>query len=485
MPVTRRSPLRLLNPFIRKDELIIRVGGRLENATIPYNRKHPILLPKKNLLVDLIFRDTHELTMHAGPSHLLAAVRRKFWPIDGRNKARTVVHTCITCFRYRPSIAEQIMGDLPSVRVNQKRVFSNVGIDYCGPFYTKGNRKQGPTKCYLCIFVCMPTKAAHIELVSNLTTDAFVGALKRFWARRGYPSNIYCDNGTNFVGADRELRKMLQQFNTQQHKSSVAEVSSQLGIQFHFIPPRSPSFGGLWEACVKSTKEILQKVTMDVLLTHEEMITTLAQVEACLNSRPLTPLSSDPQDLEPLTPGHFIIGGPIESFPEPDLQTIPCNRLSRWQQMQRVFQEFWARWHKEYLPTLQKRYKWPGTKPNLTVGDMVLLQDDNQPPFKWSIARVVKTIPGADGNVRVADVLVGNNTTYRRSIHKLCPLPKASSGNAPPPTNVDQPETSQPSSSYSSTPLASKKGTSRCSQDDTNGWQPKSGSRYVGKAKRS
>ncbi|XP_038122101.1 uncharacterized protein LOC119770743 [Culex quinquefasciatus] len=283
----------------------------------------------------------------------------------------------------------------------------------------------------------MATKAAHLELVTDLTTEAFIAALKRFWAKRGYPQNIYCDNATNFVGADRELQRLQRQFETQQHKSAVVDVSTRLGIQFHFIPPRSPSFGGLWEACVKSAKAVLLKVTMDLALTYEEMLTTVAQVEACLNSRPLTPLSNDPNDLAPLTPGHFIIGGPLEAIPEPDLQNIPCNRLSRWQRMQRVVQDFWSRWQKEYLPTLQKRYKWPGPQPNLSVGDMVLLQDDNLPPYKWPIARVIKTIPGADGKIRVVDVLTDENT-YRRGIHRLCPLPKypkASSDNTCPNTS--------------------------------------------------
>ncbi|XP_058817876.1 uncharacterized protein LOC131681182 [Topomyia yanbarensis] len=270
----------------------------------------------------------------------------------------------------------------------------------------------------------MTTKAAHLELVTNLTTEAFIGALKRFWAKRGFPQHIYCDNATNFTGADRELKRLKRQFESQQHKTAVINESSRIGIEFHFIPPRSSSFGGLWEACVKSTKEILNKVSMDVRITYEEMLTTLAQVEACLNSRPLSPMSSDPNDMQPLTPGHFLIGGPLEAIPEPDLQHIPCNRLSRWQRMQRMFQKFWSRWYKEYLPTLQKRYKWPSPKSNLSAGDMVLLHEDNQPPFKWPIARVTKVITGEDEKVRVAEVMLDGNVTYRRGIHKLCPLPK-------------------------------------------------------------
>lgn len=154
------------------------------------------------------------------------------------------------------------------------------------------------------------------------------------------------------------------------------------------------------------------------------MTTTVAQIEACLNSRPLTPLSNDPTDLEALTPGHFLIGGPIQAIPEPDLSSLSSNRLSRWQQMQRILQIFWNRWQQEYLPTLQRLQKWPGQHPNLAVGDMVLVQEDNQPPTKWPIARVVKTIAGDDKCVRVADVLMGDNKIYRRTIRKMCPLPQ-------------------------------------------------------------
>ncbi|XP_053686409.1 uncharacterized protein LOC128735950 [Sabethes cyaneus] len=270
----------------------------------------------------------------------------------------------------------------------------------------------------------MATKAAHLELVLNLTTEAFLAALRRFCARRGYPLNIYCDNATNFVGASKELRRL---FNSQQHRQQVATQCTRDGITFHFIPPRSPSFGGLWKACVKATKHILNRVTIDVLLSQEEMTTTVAQIEACLNSRPLTPLSNDPDDLEALTPGYFLIGAPLQAIPEPDLTSLSLNRLSRWQQMQRVVQSFWSRWYKEYLPTLQKIQEWPGEHPNLSVEDMVLVQEDNLPHTKWPIARVVKTIVGDDNCVRVADVMLGDNKIYRRTIRNMCPLPQSDS----------------------------------------------------------
>ncbi|XP_055623062.1 uncharacterized protein LOC129766519 [Toxorhynchites rutilus septentrionalis] len=423
-PISNKSPLRYLRPVMFEGEKIIRVGGRLKNAPIPFDRKHPILLPKNHRFTDLVFLDAHEATLHAGPSYLLAAVRRRFWPIDGRNKARSTVHQCIVCFRNRPTFAQQAMADLPAVRVTPSRPFANIGVDFMGPVYIKPPRKHDPVKAYICVFICMVTKAVHLELVMSLTTDAFIAALIRFCSRRGYPLNIYCDNATNFVGANRALQELRVLFRSQQHQMEVAGYATRQGITFHFIPPRSPSFGGLWEACVKSAKNHLNRVTIDILLTQEEMTTIIIQIEACLNSRPLTPISNDPSDLEPLTPGHFLIGSPLQAVPEPDLTKLPSNRLSRWQNMQRNLQSFWSRWYLEYLPALQRVQRWPGPSPNLSVGDMVLVQEDNHPPTQWPIARVVKTIAGDDKRVRVADVLMGDNKIYRRSIRKMCPLPQ-------------------------------------------------------------
>ncbi|XP_055612339.1 uncharacterized protein LOC129758753 [Uranotaenia lowii] len=421
--VSQKSPLLKLRPFMDQNEQLIRVGGRLKNAPIPFDRKYPFLIPKKHFITDLIFIDAHEETLHAGPSHLLAAVRRRYWPIDGPNKARNTVHQCIVCFRNKPRFAQQVMAHLPAVRVTPSLPFTSTGVDFMGPVYLKPPRKQGPIKSYICVFVCMVTKAAHLELVMSLTSDAFIAALKRFCSRRRRPSDIYCDNATNFVGAKNQLEELRVLFLSQRHQSEIARTTARMGIAFHFIPPRSPTFGGLWEACVKSVKHHLHRVTLDVLQTQEEMTTTVAQIEACLNSRPLTPRSNDPTDLEALTPGHFLIGGPILALPEPNLTSLPSNHLSRWQDQQRVLQTLWDRWYVEYLPTLQRLQKWPGKHPNLAVGDMVLVEDNNLPPTKWPIARVLKTIVGDDACGRVADVLCDGNQIHRCSIRKMCPLP--------------------------------------------------------------
>lgn len=197
------------------------------------------------------------------------------------------------CRKAIPKPSWQLMGELPSARVNINRPFSSSGVDYCGPFYVRDRVRQNSKKykAYVAIFVCMATKAVHIELVEDLTTEAFLGALKRFTARRGKVHEIYSDNGKNFVGADRVLQQTLE---NEEFKKSVQEFVTNERTNWHFIPPRSPHQGGLWEAAVRSMKLHLKRTLGDICLIVGEMYTVLTQVKAILNSRPLIPLSEDP-----------------------------------------------------------------------------------------------------------------------------------------------------------------------------------------------
>ncbi|XP_065084798.1 uncharacterized protein LOC135707008 [Ochlerotatus camptorhynchus] len=170
-------------------------------------------------------------------------------------------------------------------------------------------------------------------------------------------------------------------------------------------------------------KHHLRRVIGNAFLPREIFSTILAQVESCLNSRPITPLSSDPNDLQALTPGHFLIGRPLDALPDPDYTSLPENRLRLWERAQRHTQHFWQRWHREYLTTLQQRYKWSSVTRNLAVGSMVMIQEESLPVLKWSLGRVVDIHPGADGMVRVASVRLPSGTVTKRAISKLCILP--------------------------------------------------------------
>ncbi|KAJ0176914.1 hypothetical protein K1T71_006923 [Dendrolimus kikuchii] len=208
----------------------------------------------------------------------------------------------------------------------------------------------------------------------------------------------------------------------QSNCNSLAEQLANEGINFHFIPAYSPHFGGIWEAGVKSTKYHLQRALGNCNLTFEELSTLLVQVEAILNSRPLTPLSSDPDDCTPLTPGHFLIGRPLTSLPQPDYQNYSISHLTRFQRIEQLRQHFWTRWSKEFVAELQQRVKWRSCKDSLKLDSLVVVKDENLPPLKWKLGRVVAVHPGSDGIVRVADIKTATGV-IRRAFNRICPLP--------------------------------------------------------------
>lgn len=410
-----------LNPFIDENGFL-RVGGRLQLSYLDYAKKHPILLSAKHRFTLLLFEAEHKRLLHAGPQMLLSSIREHYWVIGGRNLARKVAHRCVKCLRANPKPLTQIMGTLPKPRVCPQPPFYTTGLDYAGPFSIRERYGRGAkfSKCYLCIFVCFTTKAVHLEVVSDLTTEAFIATFRRFVSRRGKPLTIYSDNGSNLVGANTELKNLGQFMKNQ--SGSLSEHAANVGVSWKFIPANSPNFGGLWESGVKSCKFHLKRVMANAALTFEGFCTLLTQVEAVLNSRPLVPLSSNPNDMDVLTPAHFLIGRRLTALPDPDVKEIPLNRLSRFQHIQMLVQHFWSRWTKEYITELQCRNKWTSEKENIKIGQLVLIKDDNLPPLAWKLGRVTELFPGPDHKVRVVKIKTQCGE-IKRAISKLCPLP--------------------------------------------------------------
>lgn len=271
-----------LNIFL-DDQGLVRVGGRLHHSLLSYDKKYPLLLPRTSRLTYLIIHELHLKYLHAGLQTVQYLLHRNFWILSSKRAIRHVLSQCVRCFRVKPRSFQPLMGNLPTFRISQVKPFSHTGLDFAGPFFiTLGKTRGAKTfKAYICLFVCLAVKAIHLELVSSLTADAFIAALRRFVARRGRVSNLYSDNATNFVRANKELFAL--------YKTAVSSES----IQWHFIPPSAPHFGGIWEAGVKSVKTHLVRVTGNHLMTYEEFYTVLCQIESILNSRPLTPCSSD------------------------------------------------------------------------------------------------------------------------------------------------------------------------------------------------
>ncbi|XP_063932288.1 uncharacterized protein LOC135144238 [Zophobas morio] len=273
------------------------------------------------------------------------------------------------------------------------------GVDYGGPFILKNGhgRTQKTIKGYVAVFVCFSTRAVHIELVCECSSLAFLNALKRFISRRGQPHELHSDN--------------------------VLKSLTNMGINWQFIPPHAPHMGGIWEAAIKSVKGHLRRILGNVLLHYEEMNTILIMIEACLNSRPITPLSNDPNDLSALTPAHFLIGGPLTAPAEEDCSDIPTNRLIRYQLLEKIRQDFWRRWSREYLHSLQHRAKWqrvPARQPQ--IGDLVIICEDGIPPQQWPLGRIQELHPGSDNQCRVATVKTVRGV-HKRPVTKLCAVP--------------------------------------------------------------
>lgn len=262
----------------------------------------------------------------------------------------------------------------------------------------------------------MVTKAVHLELVSDLTSSAFLAALRRMAARRGAPSHIYSDNGTNFVGSNKILnREYLNLKSTLD--SSFYKAITDMKIQWHFNAPGWPSAGGLWEAAVKSLKYHLKRVIGEQKLTFEEYTTLLAQLEACLNARPLCPITEDPEDLEYLSPAHFLASGPTLSIIETER-----DQRTRWQLTQKIFDDIWKKWQSEYLTQLSTRSKWRHPKENLKINDVVIIHDANLPPGKWALGKITALHPEKDDYVRVV-TLKTKSGEIKRPITKISKLP--------------------------------------------------------------
>ena len=417
-----KGSLKSLNPFI--DGIgILRVGGRLQKSELSENRKHPILLPKKSNLTNLIVADSHIKTLHGGPALMLAYLRTKYWILGAKELVKSRVHKCVTCVRQSAAISNQLMGQLPAARVTPTRPFKCTGIDYAGPINIRTSKGRGhhAYKGYICLFICMATKAVHIEAVSDMTTQGFLAAFRRFVSRRGHCSDIWSDNGTNFVGASRELKKLFSAEQATLTKELADSLASQ-GTKWHFIPPYSPNFGGLWEAGIKSIKFHLRRVVGESTLTYEELSTVLTQIEACLNSRPLSRMDDNPDGLDALTPSHFLVGEPLVAVPEYNFESSTVGSLRRWQLTQRMTQQFWRRWSQEYLVMFLNRYKWSQQTPEPCIGNLVLVKEDDLPPSRWLLGRVVAKHPGNDGITRVVSLRT-KNAVIKRAISKICILP--------------------------------------------------------------
>lgn len=326
------------------------------------------------------------------------------------------------------------MAALPRSRVQIAPVFHETGVDYFGPLNVRigGPRSRTIVKTYGVVFVCMSTRSVHLELAEDLSTKGFLDVFDRFVNRRGVCRVMYSDNGTQFLGASRQMKADLTAWRSQEAHQHVADG----GTEWRFITPAAPFHGGLWEAAVRSLKKHLVKVVGVHIFTYNQLSTLLVRIEGIMNSRPLIALHDDVESGMALTPAHFLVGRSIISRPDefPDLD-VPENRLQKFQLLRKMQLQFWRLWQRDYLNELQARGKWFRPHPNLRVGDIVALKDENLPPTHWRIGRIIDVFPGQDGLVRTVEVQYNNEQlnehglhtqrTCKRPVQKLCRLIEA------------------------------------------------------------
>lgn len=389
--VAKSSPLRLLIPFIDQDGLL-RVGGRLIECksieTRPYILSHLHPVPKA------IVNDVH-CKAHVGVEWTHSLVRHRYWILKARPLIKRLMHNCVTCRKLYGKPCTQFMGNLPLERIEpNKPPFAYFGIDLFGPFYVKLNRSE--VKRYGCMVTCLVTRELHIEKLNSLDTEAFINGLRRFISRRGCPEKIFSDHGTNFVGAEAELKREVRKLS----KEELARYAVQQNFEWHFIPPSAAHMGGAWERMIGCTKRVMKGLLSgDVRLTDEILETVFAEAEFIINGRPLTKLSDDPEDPSPLTPNHLLLLRenpifPMEKFDKGD------KYKRRWKHVQHLADVFLRKWVMMYLPQLQKRVKWVDKQRNLNVGDLVLIADENTPRNIWPLGLVKLVNKGKDGLVR-------------------------------------------------------------------------------------
>lgn len=411
--VSPKSRLSSLEPFLDANG-VLRSGGRLENASLPYDTKHPVILHCKSKFAKLLARHVHVTYGHASRSFVLAYLQRKFYLVHGGIKLiRNIIKCCVYCTRMNAETVKQIMGDLPAVRTQISRPFTNCGVDFAGPFTIRcaNHRTSKHLKHYAAYFVCLTTRAVHIESVADLSTEAFMSAFQRFIARRGIPHTIWSDNATNFVGA----------------KNLILKVPSTFNIEWKFIPPRAPHHGGIWEAAVKAGKKHLLSISKGAILTEDDFKTTLASVEAILNSRPLyrRKIETNHDIIDIMTPAHFLIQSDLLSPETPD--TADITLFERHRAQRQIISQFWSIWKKAYVTLLQRKPKWTSAQQNLQPNDVVLIKEQSN-PLNWPLARVIAALPDRKGRVRIVR-LRAKGSEFVRPVQNLVRLPVESSTN--------------------------------------------------------
>jgi hypothetical protein len=313
------------------------------------------------------------------------------------------------------------MADLPPERFATDGPFSYTGVDMFGPFYVKEGRKQ--IKRFVQLFTCLSSRAIHIESTSSVDTDSFIQALRRFVARRGSVREIISDNGTNFVGANNEWKRAYKSMNHNQISDFLLSKSCDW-IEWKRTPPKASHMGGVWERQIRTVRSVLSALLREhsSSLNDESFRTLLAEAECIVNSRPLTVEDLDDPTSLPISPNTILTTKTKVVLPPPgEFQKADIYCRKRWRHVQHLANEFWYKWKKEYISSLQLRHKWQKKQPNFEMNDVVLVKDEDLPRNQWPLARVIDVFPDqGDKLVRHVKLFIPTaKSELKRPIHKL------------------------------------------------------------------
>ena len=408
---------------------IMRCNGRLSKADLPSSIKHPVLLDKGHHITSLIVQDSHKRVMHGGVKLTLTELRARFWIVQGRQFVKKLLYKCVICRKLegRPYRAPP-SPPLPEFRVKECPPFAYTGVDFAGPLYVKNH--TGPQqKVWICLYTCCVTRAIHLDLVPSLTTSAFLRSLRRFSARRGTPLLMVSDNGKTFKSAAREIKQLM-------NDPEVKQYFAKARMKWSFNLEKAPWWGGIFERLVRSVKRCLKKTIGGAILAYEELLTVVVEVESILNCRPLSYVSSEDPE-EPLTPSHLLCGRRLMSLPDSntsdspdyDIDVQPQDLSRRMQHLSNILNHFWKRWRNEYLIELRNAHRHQSqndASTAISIGDVVIVHEENQPRGKWRVGKVLDLIAGADSCVRGAVVEVrskgGKSVKLKRPVQRLYPL---------------------------------------------------------------
>ena len=407
------------------DKGLLRCGGRLHNAPIEETMKFPLLLPRRHPLTNLIIQESHEKTNHSGLQSTVTLLRHHFWITSIRQAVKTILRKCVTCKRISGQPYQTpLIAPLPADRVDPSPPFTVTGVDFTGELFVK--TANGEQKCYVCLFTCANTRAVHLELVPDLSTNSFMQALRRFAARRSLPKRMISDNASTYQSAAKEIEKLM-------NHASVQGYLANLQIEWSFIPKRAPWYGGFWERLIGLTKMAIKKTLGRAFVTYDELHTVLCEVEAGLNDRPLTYVYGELTDKCPLTPSQLLHGRQILTLPHGEFgenenrEIIRGKRsiiVQRYNYLSNLLKQFWKRWSLEYLPALRERHSLSKSGPPRNVvqkGDVVLIHADNKPRLHWDLATVCDLNYGKDGLIRSVKLNTRHGIT-NRPLCKLYPL---------------------------------------------------------------